>query len=70
MKPINNMLHSEGDILEGAPIIVLINEGSASAAEISPVHCKIIERAQLVGARSWQRLGAISYSHWRWSNGT
>ncbi|WP_082665509.1 S41 family peptidase [Pseudoalteromonas sp. H105] len=44
---------SAGDILNGSPIVVLINENSASAAEILAAALKDNQRATLVGNKSY-----------------
>ena len=44
---------SAGDILNGSPIVVLINENSASAAEILAAALKDNQRATLVGNKSF-----------------
>ena len=43
----------KGDILNGAPIVVLINENSASAAEILAAALKDNHRATLIGSQSF-----------------
>ncbi|MCQ8879571.1 S41 family peptidase [Pseudoalteromonas shioyasakiensis] len=44
---------NEGDVLNGSPIVVLINENSASAAEILAAALKDNDRATLVGSKSF-----------------
>ena len=43
----------KGDILNGAPIVVLINENSASAAEILAAALRDNQRATLIGSQSF-----------------
>lgn len=43
----------KGDILNGAPIVVLINENSASAAEILAAALRDNHRATLIGSQSF-----------------
>ena len=52
-KPELRFLADDGDILEGAPLVVLINRGSASAAEVVAGALQDHGRATLVGTRSF-----------------
>ena len=52
-KPELRFLADDGDILEGAPLVVLINRGSASAAEVVAGALQDHGRATLVGTKSY-----------------
>ncbi len=52
-KPIMSFSAEPGDLIDGAPIVVLINGGSASASEIVAGALQDHERAVIMGSRSF-----------------